>query len=105
VRSKSESKLRSFRWLIGSFTAALWLFTAFLAVSPEWHHCLHDDSQATQHHCFVTKYSDGDFLTASAGAILTPFVLCAEPGGLCAEISIQASSDHLLPPGRAPPIL
>jgi len=98
-------KLRRVRWLIASLTAALWLFTGFLAVAPEWHRCFHDDSQATQHHCFVTKYSDGDFLTASAGPILTPFVLCPEQAGHLAEISIEAASDHLLPPGRAPPIL
>jgi hypothetical protein len=105
VTSKHASKLRRFRWAIASFTATLWLFTGFLAVSPDWHHCFHEDSGTAQHHCLISKYSDGDFLTASAGALLTTFVPRVEPATPYFEISVDSASDHLLPPGRAPPIL
>jgi len=105
VSPKGASKLRNFRWLVASLTASVWLFTGFLAVSPDWHHCFHEDSETGQHHCLVSKYSDGDFLTPSGGAILAVSISLAEPRIVRLETFVSSDTDHLLPPGRAPPLL
>jgi hypothetical protein len=104
VSPKKASKATRFRWFFANAMVALWLFTGFAAASADLHHCVHDDSQSAEHDCFITKYTDGQFLNAPAAQvqILAPsgffdFSQCAASNWSSAHLS-------LLPPGRAPPV-
>jgi len=105
VSLQSSSKLRSLRWLIAGATAALWLLTGFLAVSPHWHHCLHEDSQGAEHQCFLTKYSDGQVVFGPDATVRVAPAEELATASQCFRTAPKSSLALLLPPGRAPPLL
>jgi hypothetical protein len=85
--------------------AALWLFTGFAAASADLHHCLHEDAPSSEHQCLFTKYAEGHFVNAPTARITLQIPLCLwTVCPLLAEVELP-SSNCLLPPERAPPIL
>jgi hypothetical protein len=104
VRRKSASGLKRINWLVASVTVALWLLTGFLAVSEDLHQCLHDDADAAQHECLITKYSEGQFLNGPAPAPLAKVADVLTVPVTHVHDVIFASIDFRLPPGRAPPL-
>jgi hypothetical protein len=94
--------------VIAGVAMAAWLLTGLLSVSPAWHHWFHEDSNGAQHHCPVSKYSDGDFLNASPPATLSAFNPKPPDRALkptTAEFPSQLSTLNSALQGRAPPLI
>jgi len=105
VSRKGPWKTGHLRWVVAGVTAVLWLFTGFLSASPAWHHWFHNDSQSAQHHCLVSKYSEGDFLNSPAPTISENPKSEIRNAKLSPEIFEFSQPANLLPPGRAPPVI
>lgn len=83
----------------------LWLASFAASASPQFHHWIHDDSEATGHECFVTRLQEqSPWLDLSPPAIAAPVRPCLAFDAF-PETPAFPPSHGLLPPGRGPPAL
>ena len=81
----------------------LWLATAALAAIPQLHLLVHENAKTPEHNCLVSQLNDRPLL-AGFTVVVAPvppsvsFWLISSP-----DSEYHFTSDHRLPPGRAPP--
>ena len=84
--------------------AGLVLLLAVLAVCPEAHEWLHKDADRGDHECAVTLFMHGVAPTVTGIAVaVVAWAFTGVVSGPAVEASF-AASEHLLLPGRAPPV-
>lgn len=83
---------------------ALWIAMEMLAVSPQLHHWVHNDSAAPNHQCCIAQLSKGSLVLAlqQPTVVISEWVgliqPCGEPAGICTAF------DYRISPSRAPPL-
>lgn len=123
--SRPHAARTLFRSLLAGFACALVLGLGLLAHSPAAHAWLHStgsacehprdadhahrddaapgsDAASAEHHCAVTAFAQGADSPAPASLVVAPLSVSAV--ALLPESEIRlARTEHLRPPGRAPP--
>jgi hypothetical protein len=82
---------------------SLWLGTSALAVSPQLHLLLHQDSHNIKHECFVTQLSKGSALSSQVVVTALAPPLIELSLSRLSEAGCFSVSDYRLSPSRAPP--
>lgn len=90
--------------LIGALTLFLFLILEALAVSPELHHLVHEDSRQEEHQCAVKLLSDDQVQIAPAD-INVPVAESLDLLPVARVAMPLLRPAFQLPPGRAPPLL
>ncbi len=93
------------RWSFVAAVILMVLFCGFLSSSAKLHEIIHPDANNQHHQCAITIFAHGQVdLTDGGQALATPILLESRASVLF-ESAILTSSDYLLLPGRAPPVL
>ena len=83
------------------------LLFAFASVSPlheESHR--HDSGSAPGHACVMCAFAKSQFTGAEPTPLVTPLAVAVAPTLSPLAVSVELpTSDHPLPPGRAPPVV
>ena len=81
------------------------VFCGLLSSSPSLHQLVHPDSNNEHHQCAITIFAHGHVdLTVGSPVLVAPIFREFQAAALF-ESAILSSSDYLLLPGRAPPVL
>lgn len=81
------------------------LFCGLVAGSPRLHEIIHPDANCQHHECAITIFAHGHADLTDGGCALAPPVFRESQFAILLESAVLTSSDYLLLPGRAPPIL
>jgi hypothetical protein len=99
----AQRQLTIGRIAIVSVMLGLLLGISALAVSPQLHHLLHQDSQNANHNCLATQLNKAPLVAGFAGvSIVAPTSVFIGPIGF-AELRYFPTSDYRVSPSRAPP--
>jgi hypothetical protein len=101
----AQRQLTIGRLAVVSVMLDLLLGISALAVSPQLHHLLHQDSQNANHNCLATQLNKASLVAGFAGvSIIVPTSVFIGPIGL-AELRYFPTSDYRVSSSRAPPSL
>jgi hypothetical protein len=90
---------------VAGLVLALWFVLEVLAVSPQAHHWLHNDSGAPNHQCFLVQLNKGSLLSEFQSSP-APMPSSGDfVQGLASESCLFPSFDFRISPSRAPPFL
>ncbi len=81
------------------------LFCGLLSSSSILHEIIHPDANNEHHQCAITVFAHGHVDLTDGGPILLAPVFREFQAAVLFESAVLASSDYLLLPGRAPPVL
>jgi hypothetical protein len=91
------------RWLAGLLVLVLLGFQAATA-SAVLHQAVHEDASQSDHQCAITLFAHGLVDAAAVDSQLQPPAAVETTVDFVATLSAPVPA-HLLPPGRAPPII
>ena len=93
------------RSLIAGGSAALVLFLAMLAASPDWHGRFHDAAHtAHDEACAVALFAAGVSLEAGPIAVAAPEIVWNQPSAAAPEKLRLVAPRYLRQPERGPPL-
>ena len=93
------------RWASVAAVILMVLFCGLLSSSPKLHAIIHPDANDQHHQCAITMVADGHVDLTDGGQNLAPPIVFESRASVYFESAILSSSDYLLLPGRAPPVL
>ena len=107
IAKKSIQLLRRpvIRWTAAGTIILLVLFCGLLSSSPALHQFFHPDANNEQHQCAITIFAHGHVDLTDGSPVLAAPILREFQAAALFESAILSSSDYLLLPGRAPPLL
>ena len=93
------------RWTCTGAMIFMVLFCGLLSSSASLHQVIHSDANDKHHECAITVFAHGHVDLTDGGPILATPVFREFQAAVFFEGAILSSSDYLLLPGRAPPVL
>ncbi len=94
-----------FRWIFTGATIFMVLFCGLLSSSPGLHRLVHSDANSEHHQCAITIFAHGHVDLTDGSPVLAAPVFCEIHPVVLFESAMLSSSDYLLLPGRAPPVV
>jgi hypothetical protein len=95
----------AFRWAFAGAMIFMVLFCSLLSSSPNLHEAIHPDANNEHHHCAITIFAHGHADLTVGNPILGSPVFREFQISAVFPRAILPSTDYLLLPGRAPPVL
>jgi len=93
------------RWASVAAVILMVLFCGLLSSSPKLHEIIHPDANNQHHQCAITIFAHGHVDLTGGGQTLGAPLFFESRASVLFESAILSSSDYLLLPGRAPPVL